>query len=189
MNFMRQFVTLRQTAFISVVAIFAIATGCRSSQIDYSPSASLAPAVARSLVLQVIEEQPRGFVPDHAEVSYEKITTNQRRRKTVTYFNSISRMDLYLDRRGNFYFVRVFDDAGVLRLRVWTRELEKGKRFMDGVEALMAYSTMENLAELRAEQLRLEELREITDRIERIKREREREKRRTLELEVEKSDL
>ena len=145
--------------------------------------------MARSLVLQVLEEQPRGLGADQAEVSYEKITTHQRRRKTVTYFNSIGRMDLYLDRRGNYYFVRVFDTAGVLRLRVWTRELEKGKRFMDGVEALMAFATTENHAELRAEQERLEELRAITGRIDRIKREREREKRRTLELEVEKPDL
>ncbi len=186
---MRQFVTQRQAAFISVVATCAIATGCLSSQIDYAPSASFSPAEARSLVLQVLEEQPHGLGPDQAEVSFEKITTNQRRRKTVTYFNSIGRIDLYLDRRGNYYFVRVFDNAGVLRLRVWTRELEKGKRFMDGVEVLMAFAAMENHEELRAEQERLEELREITDRIDRIKREREREKRKSLELKVEEPDL
>ncbi len=182
-----QFVARNRVACIAAVALCAVAIGCRSARVDYVPLASLSLAAARSIVLQVLEEQPHGLAPDQAEVSYDKITTHRARRKTITYFNAIDSLDLHLDRRGNYYFVRIFDNAGDLRLRVWMRELEKGKRFMDGVRVLMANASLEENGEFRAEQERLKELREITESIERIKRERD-EQRRTLELKVEEPD-
>jgi len=173
-----------------VVALAISVSGCRATPINYTPSTSLPLAEAKYLVLQVLEEQPRHFTPAEVDVTYDKMTTVDARtgRKTVVYFGSVSRLDLHRDRRGNYYFVRVFDTAGGFRFRVWTLEAEKGKRFMDGVRTLAAHArARKDDAELRAKEEQLRKLREITGEIEEIKKERADEQRKKLELEPEES--
>ena len=129
---------------LSVIILFLTA-GCAATVLEYSPQI-IADGDPKQIIKQVIMEQPLKKAPRSAFVNdqYMEIEASVIRagdlsaRKAPTtisiYFNNIRSMSL--TKSNNYYIVALFNKAGEERYRVYSRQEEQARLFIDAIYSM-----------------------------------------------------
>lgn len=141
--------TMAAVERIVPVALVLFATvACGSKAIDYQPSPTTDPAIARQILVRAIETQPEGETPAEVRALDDKleVVVHRTRRspwlsgltstpeRTVLYYEDLGR--IHLSKGARYFVALIWDRNGAYKLRVTFREESGARAFLDALASL-----------------------------------------------------